>query len=98
MIMIWFEVTRNIISYKKHLRNGLLYSAKVITVEMNNCCEEGLAIFVTRLVLEMVVWVVFKELLDFSMTGLNKLIICVSQSLMFKLKIIRQMINNYMNF
>ena len=88
MIMNWFEVTPNIISYKKLLINGLLYSAKVITVEMNYCCEEGFTIFVTRLVFEMIVWVVFKELLDFSMTGLNKLIICISQSLMFKLKIV----------
>ena len=76
----------------------LLNSAKVITVEMYDCCKEGLAIFITRLVFEMVVWVVFKELPDFCMTGLNKLIICVSQSLMFKLKIVRQMVNYYMNF
>ena len=62
MIMIWFEVTRNIRSYKKLLRNILFNFAKVITVEMYYCCKEGLAIFVTKLVFEMVIWVVFKEL------------------------------------
>ena len=35
-----------------------LNSAKVITVEMYYCCKEGLAIFITRLVFEMVVWVI----------------------------------------
>ena len=88
MTMTWFEVPRNVRLYKKLLRIVLFIFAKVITVEMYYWCKEGLTIFVTRLVFEMIVWVVFKELLDFSMTGLNKLIICISQSLMFKLKIV----------
>ena len=48
---------------------------------MYYCCKEGLTISGTILLLELVIWMVVKELLHFCMTGLNELIICVLQSL-----------------
>ena len=59
---------------------SLVNTAKVITVEMYYCCQEGLAISLTRLVFEIVIWVVFKEFPHFCMAGLNKLIVCISDS------------------
>jgi len=44
---------------------------------MYYCCKEGLTISGTILLLELVIWMVVKELLHFCMTGLNELIICV---------------------
>ena len=58
-----------------------LNKTKVIAVEMYYCCKEGLTISGTILLLELVIWMVVKELLHFCMTGLNELIICVLQSL-----------------
>ena len=48
---------------------------------------DSLAIFFTSLVLEVVIWVVFKELFDFGVGGFNKLAICVPQIRTFQLKI-----------
>ena len=75
----------------------LLHTAKVITVELYDRCQDSLAIFVTRLVLVVIIWMVFKELLDFCMAGFNKLIVCVPQSQIFKLKIVAQVVNNDVN-
>ena len=83
MIMKWFGVTHKIISYNFIKRKNVLFlnKTKVIAVEMYYCCKEGLAISVTILVFELVIWMVVKELLHFCMTGVNELIICVLQSL-----------------
>ena len=51
----------------KHKQCFLLYTAKVITVELYDRCQDSLAIFFTRLVLVVVIWMVFKELFNFSM-------------------------------
>ena len=74
-----------------------LYTAKVITVELYNCCMDSLAILFTSLVLEVVIWVVFKELFNFGVAGFNKLVICVPQSRTFQLKIFAQVIHYYVH-
>ena len=82
----------------KHKQCFLLYTAKVITVELYDRCQDSLAIFFTRLVLVVVIWMVFKELFNFCMACFNKLIICVPQSRTFQLKIVAQVVHNNVNF
>ena len=72
----------------------LLYTAKVITVELYDTCQDSLAIFVTRLVLVDIIWMAFK---DFCTAGFDKLIICVPQGQIFELKIVAKLVNNNVN-
>ena len=58
---------------------------------------DSLAILFTSLVLEVVIWVVFKELFNFGVAGFNKLVICVPQSRTFQLKIFAQVIHYYVH-
>ena len=58
---------------------------------------DSLAILFTSLVLDVVIWVVFKELFNFGVAGFNKLVICVPQSRTFQLKIFAQVIHYYVH-
>ena len=75
----------------------LLCTAKVISVELYDPCQDSLATFVTRLVVVDIIWMVFKEVLDFCMAGFDKLVICVPQGQIFELKIVAQLVNNDVN-
>ena len=65
---------------------------------MHYSCQNGFSILISALILVIEVWMVVQEFSDLSVTCFNELIIGVSQGFAFHLKIITQMVENYVNF
>ena len=65
---------------------------------MHYSCQNGFSILISALILVIEVWMVVKEFSYFGMACFNELIIGISQGFAFQLKIITQMVKNYVNF